>query len=343
MNTDELLFVASIYREDGTPLGSGPLDVDLDPAFESTWFSAFRAGELDAAVPASAARIEPLWHPSAGAPYLEGFRVVVVAPGGAAIERRFPTSYFEDATRAVAEVLVRDGKLAAGDRYRFFVSAFPRERAHPSGEGEGEAVVVSESPPSLSLVPGRLATFTADAAHVGEGTDGDMPVIVPDRIRAECEELTRRNHGQETGGILIGALRRDCETRQVFADVTAQIPARHTLATATRLTFQPETWTDVRAAIALRGGNEMMVGWWHSHVVYAWGCKDCPPERQRDCSLARGFLSEHDVALHRTVFPRAWNVALVVTHTAADELRHALFGWRLGRMAKRGFFAAPSP
>ena len=79
-----------------------------------------------------------------------------------------------------------------------------------------------------------------------------------------------------------------------------------------------------------------MLGWWHSHPVREW-CKDCTRERQQTCALAAGFLSAHDRALHRHVFPRAYSLALVVNDVACGGPTFSLFGWRDGLLEPRGF------
>ena len=78
-----------------------------------------------------------------------------------------------------------------------------------------------------------------------------------------------------------------------------------------------------------------MVGWWHSHPVLEW-CKDCAPEKRAQCALAQGFLSEDDRLLHRTVFPRAYSVALVVNDLESGPT-FSLFGWSRGLIAAREF------
>jgi hypothetical protein len=160
-------------------------------------------------------------------------------------------------------------------------------------------------------------------------------VFVSPAVVEEATALTLDEGASETGGILIGHLHRDPVSGQVFVEITAQIPARHTVGSSVKLTFTADTWTDVRATIALRSHDEMMLGWWHSHPAREW-CKECPPERQRACPLGAGFLSSDDRALHRAMFPRAFCVALVMTNTT-DGARARLFGWRSGVLQPRGF------
>jgi hypothetical protein len=192
--------------------------------------------------------------------------------------------------------------------------------------------------PRLPLPEGSLAGSREQAAASDE-SEGHLPAFLPRAVLAEAAAQTAEHPGRETGGILIGHLRRDRDAGRLFLDVTAQIPARHTEASRARLTFTPSTWTDVQAALDLRRQDEIMVGWWHSHPVREW-CKDCPSGKRADCALARGFFSEDDRLLHRTVFPRAYSIALVVNDLELGST-FSLFGWSGGLLVARPLALRP--
>jgi hypothetical protein len=167
--------------------------------------------------------------------------------------------------------------------------------------------------------------------------DVTVPIVIPRRILDETRELAARAGDNETGGILIGHLRRDTTLPELFVEITAQVPATHAPADVNRLTFTPETWTAAQAAVDLRGGQEAFLGWWHYHVIKEV-CRNCPDEKKLACPWAHGFLSEDDRLLHRTVFPRAYSCALVVSDIAdGHDVAFALFGWRHGLLEARGF------
>jgi hypothetical protein len=172
---------------------------------------------------------------------------------------------------------------------------------------------------------------------MGEAHKEDAPVFIPRQVFEEASAITRQAGAKETGGILIGHLRRDPEAAEIFLEVTAQIPARDAEADLTSLKFTPEVWTEVRAAIELRRRGEIMLGWWHSHPVREW-CRECPIERQQKCAMASEFFSAHDRHLHRTVFPGAHSIALVANDTATDEVTFSAFGWRRGVIEPRGVY-----
>ena len=75
-----------------------------------------------------------------------------------------------------------------------------------------------------------------------------------------------------------------------------------------------------------------MVGWWHSHPFF---CRDCPQEKRQSCAMYKPFFSTADEHLHRTVFPKAYSVALVLT-ASEDGLVHDLYGWHEGAIRARG-------
>jgi hypothetical protein len=97
-----------------------------------------------------------------------------------------------------------------------------------------------------------------------------------------------------------GVLRmhRDPALPEIFAEVSAQVPAEHTQGTVAKLTFTAETWSAAHAAIHLRNQQEVYLGYWHSHPVREW-CKsrECSPEKQKTCHLAKDFFSEDDSAV----------------------------------------------
>jgi hypothetical protein len=92
----------------------------------------------------------------------------------------------------------------------------------------------------------------------------------------------------------------------------------------------------VRGVLDLRAGGEVLLGWWHLHPEF---CARCPEQSRARCAFRRPFFSNEDVALHAACFPRAWQVALLVSDLGEPELRVNLFGWRDAMIAERGFFS----
>jgi proteasome lid subunit RPN8/RPN11 len=327
-------YALMLYREGQVSLGQVSVVVDWEPAREWAEFRAIRRGLLPLDEAGRVSTIQPLWHSTLGEPYMKGFRVSVETNGAAAAGCDFTNAYFRPLARQAAALLTKKGVLKKGERFKFLAAAFPRQEKPQSASKltfTTEAVT-----PRLPVKDGSLAEFIEGSACQGNPDVEDMPLFVPQRILDEAKALSKAAGAKETGGILIGHLVRDASAPEVFAEVTTQIPARHTEAELTKLTFTAETWTDVRGALDLRRRGEIMLGWWHSHPVREW-CKGCSLESQQACRMASNFFSAHDHALQRAIFPRAYSVALVVNDLIGEHATFSLFGWRRGLLEARGF------
>ena len=328
-------YALMMFRGDETSLGQFALSVDWEPARECAEFKAVRRGVMSGGEAGSVSFVHPVWHPKLGEPYTNGFRVSVRSNGSQETSVDFSSSYFKSFASQVSAQLVEKGDLKAGDNFFYVVVAFPHPDEPQNGSHPG--FTVEEVPSILPLKETRLQSLLDKAEPQGEITPNEMPFFLPHNVLEEAATLSREAGAKETGGILVGYLHRDDSMPEVFAEVTAQLPARHTKAELTKLTFTPQTWTDMRAALELRRRDEIMLGWWHSHPAREW-CKDCSVESQRVCKMARDFFSVHDQALHRAVFPKAYCIALVVNDVSFAEPSFSLFGWKDGALVPRGFF-----
>jgi hypothetical protein len=346
MLASEYKLVIELLRENGARLGQMSVKIDWEPAREWTRFLGIRRGLLPLEESLRTTAIEPVWNRSMGEPYLEGFRVTISGKGCENISEDFSTAYFNNTARRASGHFVQTGSLKALDRFLYLVAAYPNHTGTQSSAKETEKprFESEEVEPKISYEMKPLAESLEGAVPEGVLCTGDMPVFIPRQILDEAEACTVSAKGIETGGILIGHLCRDEKLPEIFAEVTAQIPARANGNTH-KLTFSPETWTAVRAAVDIRNKAELYFGFWHSHPVSEW-CKknDCSMEKLQNCPLAKGFLSEDDQMMFRAVFPRAYSVALVCSDLPIGNPSHSLFGWRSGRIESRGFHVSkPAP
>lgn len=320
-------FVVELFSEDGrTSLGQFPVDVDWEPAREHLQLLALRRGTPSGAADAV---VEPAWSETPGEPHAVGARL---RDGDLVCE--IPLAYFRPLAVEASSDLVEKKVLQSGEHFTF--KLFAHRRAHPARNGSGMAFTVRDATPPIPFVEGALADLQSASAPSGDTETGDVPVFIPQQVLAEAEAITREAGALETGGILIGRIHRDASLPELAVVVTAQIPVHHTEAKTTKLTFTAETWTAVRVALDLRKSGEIMLGWWHSHPSFAFCNAECPPERRKVCALQKPFLSGDDLLLHRTVFPKAFHVALLANNADAG-LDIALFGWSGGTVQRRGF------
>jgi hypothetical protein len=247
----------------------------------------------------------------------------------------FPTTHFRDLAGAAASVFVEREQLQAGDScsYLLLAQPAPRETQKPS------SLAVTNASPGLPVRDTSLKDYLARAKPSGVVDRDDMPVFVSPQLLREAAERTHAEQGTETGGILIGMLWRDTDAGEIFAEVTAQIPAEYTSANQVKLTFTPQTWAAADGALRLRARGEIYLGYWHSHPVREWcRSKECTIEKQRICHLAKDFFSPDDEAIMRVAFPRAYSIAIVANDTAFTDLTFSMFGNREGILQPRGFY-----
>ena len=339
-------FMLDLYRQDGRPVGQSLLDPDWTPALEWLHFEGIREGRLPPLMAVNLApgsyQVEPVWHPQCGQPRVSGFRVTLPANGSGEIARDIPITYVRGAAERASAVLVEKGLLQRGDTFQYVVSAFadpPQVRAAQTLTADFSVEDVVQPLPLRES--SMAALLPAEVDSRGKHTAGDVAVFVQQTVVDEALALAERAGDVETGGILVGFLHRDASIPDIFVEVTAQIAAPHTNAATTKLTFTPDTWTAVRAALALRKRGELMVGWWHYHPDFC-RLRECPEEKRRQCTASSAFFSSEDVALHTALFARAYNTALLISDSAATGLTASLFGWRQGMVAARGFYIIPA-
>jgi len=324
-------FVLDVRALGGDVLFTEALEPDWEPARQGARLNGLRTrgvwhdGDAESL-------LAPVWQASAP-PFVHMLRVRMRAAGHEWCTDFKASEYFADAASAVVAARLASGQLAPGDRVRFAVAAYPVDQARPDGLRSRLSVV--DRPQPLAPKKRDFSALAGRAIACGDTDPSDVEVVLPESVVEDICHRTKTAGARETGGILIGHLCCDEDRGDVGLEVTAHIPARHTVSEREKLTFTSDTWTDVRNAVALRKAGELLLGWWHSHPAFSW-CARCPVDRQRVCRLATGFLSADDKALHRSIFPSAFTQALVVTHSVGG-LDTRLFGWRNGVLKSRGF------
>jgi len=336
-------YILDILTEDGRQLDRVVLAPDWKPALAWVQFEGVREGRLPAVTAAVPGEVEPIWDGRAGEPIVAAFRAVIPADGRGPVAREIPKTYVRDLAQQASAKLVARGVLQAGDVFRYVISAFPVPAVAPADALPANGFSVEEIVQPLPLADAPLASFFAQAVVAGpDEPTGHLPVFLPRRVLDEAVAAAREAGDVETGGVLVGKLRRDSGARdgaapEIFVDVSAQIPALHTRSQSTKLTFTAETWAAVQVALTLRRRDELMLGWWHFHPDFC-RLRDCPVERRARCTGASPFFSAEDVHLHATCFPSAYHVALLISDsTAAGGLTWSLFGWSQGMVTARGF------
>ncbi|MFD7406734.1 hypothetical protein ACFV7R_29565 [Streptomyces sp. NPDC059866] len=161
-------------------------------------------------------------------------------------------------------------------------------------------------------VPDPLPRVRPALLGLPETVDG-VTVLLRSRAAEELATLPRSSRVEE-GGFLVGRPMSVAD-RQVtlgepqpyLVEVHEIVPAQHTKATATRLTFTPDTFAALNERLAGAAPARRLLGWYHTHLGVG-------PEPA---------LSSVDVAMHTATFRVPWQVAAVVN--LYDERRAVRF------------------
>jgi hypothetical protein len=320
-----------------TLLGHVPIDVDWIPVREALILDLLRRGAVQQPAGLSPIKVEPIWDERAGAPTLIGFRAVLTTAGAEA-SRIFSTTYFSAQAQQAACRFVESGHLKKGDLFEYCVLAI----SQPPDTRPPLRFSVTQNEVPLRIKTASIERLMGSALLFGVENSHDIPVFFHWRVLEEASILTRKAGSMETGGVLIGNLCRDESLNELFLEISALIPAK-AKGELTKLSFTPDTWTDVQAAVDLRNRDEIWLGWFHSHS-FEHERKDKIVTRD-SCArrIATPFLSQEDCKLHRVCFPRAFSIALLITDSPQSGMSWSTFGWRAGDLAHRAFHVVHAP
>jgi hypothetical protein len=266
-----------------------------------------------------------------------GFRATLPAAAGEA-SRIFTTAYFSTQARQASRRFVESGVLKDGEAFEYYVLANRRS----SSVHTPTRFSFTEREMPLPIKEATIENFMAGALLFGTENARDLPVFFHWSVLEEASLLTRKAGSIETGGILVGHVCRDAARPELFLEITALIPAR-AKGELTRLSFTPDTWTDVQAAVDRRNRNEIWLGWFHSHSFYRERANQTESPDSSAQPAPAPFLSDEDCKLHRICFPRAYCLALLVTDSPQSGMSWTTFGWRSGNLARRAFHVIRAP
>jgi proteasome lid subunit RPN8/RPN11 len=311
---------------------------DFGRAIEATFFDGLRRGVFrDYDFRAEGAVIEPhFFQAKDGSPRVESFEVALPAPGGGhrlAFDRRF----FHTLVRRTGAELVLAGCVAEGSVLLYQIAAYRDDAVRPAAGGM--RIELEAEAPEIPIRAGSRRALGPSEAW-DRPRPGDFPVLLPRHVIDEAVDEARRAPDREVGGVLLGHLRRDSDSGELFLEVTCLVPAEQTQATELSVTFTAETWARVREVIAVRGEGEIFAGWMHSHPMRF--CAECPLPVAQECINKVLFYSADDEFLMELSFARPFMVGLLaaVEPRLEGALSHApvrLYGWKNGLIEARGF------
>jgi len=338
MVVTEYHYGIAMYRLDDSVVGQAPITPDWGPAEQCGRLEGIRRGLLQPDARDIETAAAPVWSPNAGEPFVHSVLVTVRGPDETEVQCEVPATYFASQAREASAAFVQEGKLQAGEQFRYLVLAHPGGPDRQGGPSGGSGGRIEAVIPAWTVVDSSREEFAADSEPFGVLDNADVPVYIAQEVLDQAAEITRLAGAMETGGILVGHLHRNAGgDGDLFLEVAAQIPAENGRGKLTSFTFTADAWAAARDTIRHRQAGEIMLGWWHAHNFMKETCRDCRERTAGTCATTALFLSPEDCSLHRTCFPRAYSVALVLADGPCSGLGQALYGWRRGLIDRRGF------
>jgi hypothetical protein len=301
---------------------------DWAPAIEHTRFAAMRRSLLPPDAQVKAVIIAPLWS-GLGAPYASGFRLLLRTDQGE-FAHEFAREYFGSLATILRSSIPEKEKIGTGASFPWHLIAWPNGDPWTVPGTNWDRACCQ----TVRIREGDLRALLRSSRAEGTIHEDDLPVFVPESVCEEVAAASKQAVPMEIGGVMIGYLCRDSQSKELYALITAQVPALGAVGSEGEVRFTPDAWAEVRAAITLRRREEMWLAWNHSHPS---PCKTCAPEKQETCPMAIAFFSPQDRKLHRTVFSQAHQFALVA-NVLRQRVVFSMFGWREGCICRRGFY-----
>lgn len=184
---------------------------------------------------------------------------------------------------------------------------------------EGEVRPAPEAKGSVEVDPGRrrhrpftlTPIVTAEAEQVepeAQGLDPDqlgrINVLMPEGIHRQLHHDMPMHDRMESGGFLLGKVGRAGDDAYLV-EVTHVTPAHQSGAGLAHFTFTGDSFLAAAKLIAERNRNELLVGWYHTHLFAA------------DDKMG---LSSIDVDMHLATFQRPWQVAGLLNLTRGGRV-----------------------
>jgi hypothetical protein len=253
-----------------------------------------------------------------------------------------------------AKGLLEKGILVFGQPY--FYEVIAGEDAQ-SRDAMGQNEPVKGEPSKIKYAPliyreVSISPLIKRATAVGTVDEG-IPIFFKKHTYMTAERFSRKgaryNPPVESGAVVLGWLGACPDTGEFFVVATEVIELVDTLQNKISLTYTDKTWANIQAVLRERQStaaarSERIVGQSHGHnFLPCFGKKECDQcEEQQRCTASSVFVSENDLLWSRCVFSRQpWAFCEIFGLDARGTHVQQMYGFRQGRLVKRGFYVIP--
>jgi len=260
-------------------------------------------------------------------------------PSPRCYQKVFLVSELDGPLRSICETLIDMALIERGEDVREELYArrgdeprFGREIVHTVPQELSDLDIRLDALPEDAF-PERAMPDCLRCGRSGEEPPGELVIFFRQDCLERLSEFVRRRGSRavEMGGILIGEVYRQPRVPRPFVEIEDFLPAEEARADSVSLRFTHETWQRLQARMrADFPESKRIVGWYHTHPPI-------PMKLAGKRLSSVGFFSEDDLAVQRQIFPKSWQIALVMD---AESDEKVFFRWRgdlLDRMVESGY------
>ena len=256
-------------------------------------------------------------------------------PDARLYRKDFPMSDVEYLTDRVKGALVKMSLIGADEAIESRLCArsgdsprFNQETIHALRDELSALQIRVESAPREDTFAERPMP-TCSCGHGGEQRDQQLVIFFRKGGLEDLAVYVKQNASRrkETGGILIGQVYRAPDDGRLHLEIENFIAAEQAQADAVSLRFTHETFQALRAEKQKRfSDTKRIVGWYHTHPPL--------PVSVGDRKVTTSFFSSDDLAVHRQIFNKPWQVAMVLD---AESSERVFFRWEGDKVVESGF------
>ncbi len=261
-------------------------------------------------------------------------------------------SLLQSLIRSVTQILLDDGILHQGDRFRCVLSAHAQGRPRidpvaavkklsatpPPSKADSRdlgEITISESerqpttPPAKAIddldikieqveeliKPEDKSTKSySNVETVGVIAEDEIPIFFKRSALAQAHQSAHVSAKavEEVGGFLLGKVLRDPESTRLFVEISEVVEADQAKGTYVSLDFNYNAWRQVLDRLDRELKGKVPVGWYHTHLISQALAVPTSESENEYTAYYVPFFSSPDLFIHRNFFPDPWHVALVM-------------------------------
>ena len=247
------------------------------------------------------------------------------SPRAVRYEKTFSVSELDELKRRILPSLTQLGLVGVDEdsTVEFFVNTGSdrpgREKIHLPQEIQNIDIEVKKVPKEEDCPEKPMPHYNCNSAE--HEPIEKLGIFLKKDCHTRLVEDIRKTAGtdRETGGVLVGEAYRNPSDKRLYIEIEDYIPAEDTRASIGALLFTHQTWAKSREQMTRQFPGKRMVGWYHTHPQMK-----IQSEGREEYSTQ--YFSMDDLTVHRRIFNKPWQVALVTDDRGGNPIFYCWAG-----------------